>query len=177
MAKIKYSYIENKKLNTHSFYARPIYAGTLDFEELCEEACEDNTYDIDEMRGCVGRFMKAVERETLRGFRCKLGKDFLTVYPNLKLSVKDYTDKETGQLVVATPDMLNAQNGISKLGCSVSSKFSTKFAQEVSWTKVDKSGAVAEEEDDITEGNENVEGGQGNQGGTTPTTNGENSEP
>ena len=59
MAKIKYVAKENVKTGTHSFYAAPIPNGTLSFDELLEEACEDNTYDIDEMRGCVGRFMKA----------------------------------------------------------------------------------------------------------------------
>ena len=98
--------------------------------------------------------MKALQRNVLKGFRCQLGKDFLTVYPNLSLSVKDR--EVNGQTVVATPDMLNAANGKSRLGCTVSPKFSQKFAQEVSWQKVDQSGAPAEEGDDITQGNENV---------------------
>ena len=34
-------------------------------------------------------FMKAVKRNVLKGFRCQLGDNFLTVYPNLQLSVKD----------------------------------------------------------------------------------------
>ena len=54
--------------------------------------------------------------------------------------------------------MHDSKNAISRVGSSVSSKYSKQFAQEVSWQKVDKTGAVVDE-DDITQGNENVEGG------------------
>jgi hypothetical protein len=50
----------------------------------------------------------------------------------------------------------------------VHSKFSQKFASEVSWQKVDASGSPVEEQEDITQGNENVNGGgepSGNGGG------------
>lgn len=151
MAKIKYKAAEQTINGKHVVYAVPQTAGTLTFDELCDEACEDNTYSIEEMKGCVGRFMKTVQRQVQRGWRCALGDQFLFIYPNLQLSVKDYTDKETGQLVVATPAMLNAQGGKSRLGCSVSPKFSQQFAQNVSWTKVDGEGNPADEED-VTEG-------------------------
>ena len=39
-------------------------------------------------KACVTEFMKAVKRNVLKGFRCQLGDNFLTVYPNLQLSVK-----------------------------------------------------------------------------------------
>ena len=80
MAKIKYGVKENTKTGTHSWYAVPIFNGTLSFNELCEEACEDNTYSVEEMTGCVSKFMKVVQREAARGFRCKLGTDFLTLF-------------------------------------------------------------------------------------------------
>ena len=157
MSKVKYTVKENSRVGTHSFYAIPVPTGVLEFRELCEEACEDNTYSIEEMTGCVSKFMKAVQRETLRGFRCKLGEDFLTVYPNITVSVKDHKDKE-GNDVIATAAMVTANNAKSRLGCSVHKKFSAKFAAEVSWQKVDASGAAIEDED-ITQGNDNVENG------------------
>ena len=153
--KIKYTVKENTKTGTHSFFALPVFNGKLSFEELCNEACEDNTSDIDEMKGCVGRFMKAVQREVARGFRCELGTNFLTIYPNITVSVKDYTDKKTGQLVVATADMVTARNAKSRLGCTVNPKFSDQFAKTVTWQKIDANGDEIEE-DDITEGNDNV---------------------
>ena len=74
-------------------------------------------------KACVTEFMKAVKRNVLKGFRCQLGDNFLTVYPNLQLSVKDTEDPETHAPVVATAEMLNAANGKSRLGCTVAAKF------------------------------------------------------
>lgn len=163
MAKVKYKAAEQTINGTHVVYAVPQPAGTLTFDELCDEACEDNTYSPEEMKGCVGRFMKTVQRQVQRGWRCSLGDHFLFIYPNLQLSVKDYTDKKTGELVVATAEMLNAQNGKSRLGCSVSPKFSQMFAQNVSWTRVDGQGNPTSEED-VTD-NENPAGSGDNGGG------------
>ena len=121
------------------------------------------------MMGCVSKFMKIVQRETTRGFRCKLGKDFLTVYPNIQLSVKDGKNPD-GTVKVATAKDVKANNAKSRLGCTVSSKFSDLFEASVSWQKVDKYGnAVDEEEDDITQGNGNVDPNSGDTpGGDTP---------
>ena len=58
MAVIRYTAKENTKTGTHSWYAYPVFTGTLSFEELCEEACDDNTYSVEEMTGCVSKFMK-----------------------------------------------------------------------------------------------------------------------
>ena len=129
----------------------PIFNGTLSFNELCEEACEDNTYSVEEMTGCVSKFMKVVQREAARGFRCKLGTDFLTVYPNIQCSVKDE---------------LNPDKTVKKAAES-KDKYSLLFANSVSWQKVDKNGnVIEEEEDDITQGNGNVDPNSGE----TPTT-------
>ena len=158
MSKVKYFAKENKKVGTHSFFAVPQFSGKLTFAELCEEACEDNTYSVEEMIGCVSRFMKTIQREVGRGFRCEVGSNFLTVYPNISVSVKDYTDEKTGQLVVATADMVTARNAKSRLGCTVNPKFSDQFAKTVTWQKIDANGNEIEE-DDITEGNDNVNNG------------------
>ena len=109
--------------------------------------------------------------ETTRGFRCKLGKDFLTIYPNIQLSVKDGKNPD-GTVKVATAKDVKANNAKSRLGCTVSSKFSDLFEASVSWQKVDKYGnAVDEEEDDITQGNGNVDPNSGDTpDDTTPVT-------
>ena len=41
MAKIKYKVLENKKVGTHSFYAVPVPHGTLSFDEVIREACQN----------------------------------------------------------------------------------------------------------------------------------------
>lgn len=132
-------------------------------DELLEEALDGKSIEPSVARAGLVEFMKAVKRNVLKGFRCQLGEDFLTIYPNIYASVKDHKDKE-GNMVVATSDMVTANGAKSRLGCTVHKKFSAQFAQEVSWQKVDQNGAVVEEED-ITQGNENVENG----GTTTPS--------
>ena len=67
-------------------------------------------------KACVTEFMKAVKRNVLKGFRCQLGDNFLTVYPNIQLSVKDTEDPETHAPIVATAEMLNAANGKEPTG-------------------------------------------------------------
>ena len=177
MAKIKYAVKENTKTGRHSWYAVPVFNGTLSFNELCEEACDDNTYSVEEMAGCVSKFMKVVQREATRGFRCRLGNDFLTVYPNLQCSVKDELNPDNTVKKAAEAKDVRANNAKSRLGCTVSSKFSAQFAASVSWQKVDKNGNEIEEEDDITQGNSNVDpdsgdGGDSSTGGSEQGTGG-----
>ncbi len=175
MAKIKYTVKENTKTGTHSWYAVPVFNGTLSFSELCEEACDDNTYSVEEMIGCVSKFMKIVQREAARGFRCKLGNDFLTVYPNIQCSAKDELNPDGTVKTPATAKDVKANNAKSRLGCTVSPKYSLQFAASVFWQKVDKDGNNIEEGDDITQGNSNVDpnsseptGEEPNTGGDTP---------
>jgi hypothetical protein len=164
MAKVKYYARENTAVGTHSYYAIPIPNGTLSFDELLEEAMDGKSVEPSIARACVTEFMKAVKRNVLKGFRCQLGDNFLTVYPNLQLSVKDTEDPNTHEPIVATADMLNAANGKSRLGCTVAPKFSRQFSEEVSWQKVDPSStAAATGEDDITDDDSN-----GGNGGNTP---------
>lgn len=114
------------------------------------------------MTGCVSKFMKVVQRETARGFRCKLGNDFLTVYPNIQCSVKDERNLDGTIKKVAEAKDVKANHTKSRLDCTVSSKYSALFAASASWQKVDKNGnAIEEEEDDITQGNENVDPNSG----------------
>ena len=163
MAKVKYYAKENTKMGTHSFYAVPVPNGTLTFDEVCEEACRNTSVEPSFMKAAVAEYMKAVKSNVLKGFRVPLGDQFLTIYPNLNASVKDTKDKD-GNLVVATAKMLTANKGKSRLGASVSIKFSQLFAQEVSWQKIDeRTGAAVEDEEDITE-----EPGGDTPGGDTP---------
>lgn len=164
MAKVRYVAKENTRMGTHSFYAVPVPNGTLTTDELLDEALDGKSVEPSIAKAVITEFMKTVQRNVKKGFRCQLGDKFLTIYPNLSLSVKDTKDEKTGEVTVATAQMLNAANGKSRLACSVHQRFSQQFAQEVSWQKVDLTGATVEDED-ITQGNENVEGGNGDEGG------------
>jgi hypothetical protein len=169
MAKIKVKIVENTHVGTHSFYAVPQWAGTLSTEEILEEALDGKSIEPSVAKAAIEEFMKAVQRNVKKGFRCQLGKEFLTVYPNIQASVKDEKDKTTGETIVATADMVNIATGKSRLGCTVSKKFSSQFAADVSWTREKGVSAATDDdnEDDITQGNENTEtpaGGDGNGG-------------
>ena len=83
MAKVKYYAKENSSIGTHSFYAVPIPNGTLTFDELLDEAMDGKSVEPSIAKACVTEFMKAVKRNVLKGFRCQLGDNFLTVYPNI----------------------------------------------------------------------------------------------
>jgi hypothetical protein len=52
----------------------------------------------------------------------------------------------------------------SRLGATVSKKYSAQFAAEVSWQRVDASGAAVEEED-ITDNGDTPSGGSDDNGG------------
>ena len=171
MAKVKY-YAKEKtmvstnrpKVGTHSFYAVPVPKGTLTFNEVCEEACRNTSIEPSIMKAAVAEYMKTVQANVLKDFRVPVGEQFITVYPNLNASVKDTEDKQ-GNKTVATAKMLTANKGRSRLGASVSIKFSQEFASQVSWQKVDERTGAEIPEEDITDGADDNTGG----GGTTPS--------
>ena len=152
MAKVKYYAKENTKVGTHSFYAVPVPNGTLTFNEVCEEACRNTSIEPSIMKAAVAEYMKTVQSNVLKGFRVPVGEQFITVYPNLNVSVKDTKDSKTGEVTVATAKMVTANKGKSRLGASVSIKFSQEFAQNVSWQKIDERTGAAVEDEDITDG-------------------------
>ena len=164
MAKVKYTIKENKKVGTHSFYAMPVPNGTLDFMEVCEEACENTSIEPSLMRAAVAEYMKAVKRNVLKGFRCALGDQFIYVYPNLEASLKDKKDAQGNIIEVAKIEDFTLAGAKSRLGATVSKKYSAQFAAEVSWQRVDASGAAVEEED-ITDNGDTPSGGSDDNGG------------
>ena len=161
MAKIKYSVHENTKVGTHSFYAVPQPNGTLDFDEVCEEACTNTSIEPSIMRAAVTEYMKVVKRNVLKGFRVSVGEQFLFVYPNLMASVKDKKDAQGNVIKAVTVEDFSLTGAKSRLGASVSKNFSAEFANKVSWQRVDaKTGLPVEE--DITD---NGGGGGGTNNG------------
>lgn len=160
MAKIRYFVRENSRLGRHSYYAVPYPNGTLTFQELCEEACENTSIEYPVMVAAVSFFIKVVQRNLLKGYRTQLGDDFVTLYPNISLSVKDEVDEHGNVVKAATAKMVTAANAKSRLGATVHPKFSSVFASNVSWQKVDeKSGTTVD--DDIIEPNPYEPGGGG----------------
>ena len=67
---------------------------------------------------------------------------------------------------IGMPSDRPADNGKSRLGCTVAAKFSRQFSDEVSWLKVDpQAAAAASGEEDITEGGDNQGGSNGGSNG------------
>ena len=159
MAKVKYTIKENKKVGTHSFYAIPVPNGTLDFMEVCEEACENTSIEPSLMRAAVAEYMKAVKRNVLKGFRCAVGEQFIYVYPNLEASLKDKKDAQGNIIEVAKIEDFTLAGAKSRLGATVSKKYSAQFAADVSWQRVDASGAAIDEDDIIDDGGDTPGGG------------------
>ena len=168
MAKVKYTIKENSKFGSHSFYAVPVTNGTLDFMEVCEEACENTSIEPSLLRAAVTEYMKAVKRNVLKGFRCAVGEHFIYVYPNLDASLKDKKDAQGNIVEVAKIEDFTLAGAKSRLGATVSKKFSSQFASEVSWQRVDASGAAVEEEDITDNGSSTTP--DPNTGGETPET-------
>lgn len=159
MAKVKYTIKENKKVGTHSFYAVPVPNGTLDFMEVCEEACENTSIEPSLMRAAVAEYMKAVKRNVLKGFRCAVGEQFIYVYPNLEASLKDKKDAQGNIIEVAKIEDFTLAGAKSRLGATVSKKYSAQFAADVSWQRVDASGAAIDDDDIIDDGGDTPGGG------------------
>lgn len=151
MATLKYFAKENNQVGTHSFYAVPALNGTLTFGEVCAEACRNTSIEPSIMKAAVALYMEAVQANVLKGFRVPIGEQFITVYPNIRVSVKDATD-DKGQFVTATAKMVNANKGTSRLCATVSTKYSQEFASNVSWQKIDERTGATIEDEDITDG-------------------------
>lgn len=113
---------------------------------------------------CGNWVHKGVKQNVLKGFRVPVGDQIITVNPNLNCSVKDTKNQDSTVKEAATAKMVTANKGKSRLGASVSIKFSQEFASQVSWQKIDeRTGAVVEEED-ITDGGSESGGGGDNPG-------------
>lgn len=60
MSKVKFAVKENKTVGTHSFYAVPMFTGTLTSEELLEKACKNTSYEVSMGKAIIAEYMKTV---------------------------------------------------------------------------------------------------------------------
>ncbi len=148
---------------THYVAAKSVLAGTLDFQYLCEEACDGNSIKPSEMVNAVSLFVETVKRNLKKGFRCNVGDQFLTVYPKIRCTAVDEKDPVTGAVThVAEPEEVKASMATCKksIASTVSSVFSQDFASSVQWQKVKANGELVDDEEDDEE-NEDIPGGSG----------------
>jgi len=171
MSKCKFIVKENNAVGRHSFYASHVPTGKLSFDEAIKFACKNTDIEESSMKKDITEFMRTVQDFVMMGYRVDLGDQFLTIYPVISASAKDEVNKQTGEVIkAATADMVKAsmKGATSRLGCSVSNKFSKRFDMEVSWQKVDAKGNEVDDENetDITQNNDPAQGGDNNQGGS-----------
>lgn len=146
---------------THYVAAKSVLAGTLDFQYLCEEACDGNTIKPSEMVNAVSLFVETVKRNLKKGFCCNVGDQFLTVYPKIRCTAVDEKDPVTGAVThVAEHEEVKASMATCKksIASTVSSVFSQDFASSVQWQKVKANGELVDDEEDDEE-NEDIPGG------------------
>ena len=173
--KIPYYARENTKVGVHSFFPQPLPKGTFGFERMCKKAAKNTTIEVHTVRAAVQEYMKCAQEALLEGNRVEIGEQFVTLWPNLKGSVKDELNKDGSIKKAATAKDLTANKCKSRVGATVSSAFSAEFERQVSWVKTDKTGAPVDDDEDATETNEEAaentdqtgQGGTTNQGGTT----------
>lgn len=163
--KINYYARENKQLGSHSFYPQPIGLKTFGFERMCQKAARNTSIEAHTVRAAVEEYVKVAQEALLEGNRVEIGEQFVTLWPNLKGSVKDYTDPDTGKKVVVTAADLTATKCKSRVSATVNAAFSNEFERKVKWVKTDNHGNVIDEPDD-TETNEELTGGDTGTGGT-----------
>jgi hypothetical protein len=173
MAKIKYQVLESNIGGVHSTFAKAIATGALTFDEMCEKACEDSSVEPEIMKAAVARYMKKAQEFLVLGYRIPLGIDFITLRPVLQCSVKDVLNDDGTVKTAATADMVRANNGVSKVGATVSPKFSKIFELKTKWQKVTATGAAVDDDEEdatLTEEETAANGGTqapANGGGTT----------
>lgn len=170
--KISYYARENNKVGKHSFYPQPTNLKTFGFERMCRKAANNTTLEVHAVRAAVTEYIKVAQEALLEGNRVEIGDQFVTLYPNLKGSVKDYEDEKTHELVVVTADDLTANKCRSRVGATVSPVFSEEFSRKVKWVKTDRHGNIIEEEDDTVTNEELANGDDddlngGNGGGSS----------
>ena len=166
--KIAYYARENAKVGVHSFFPQPTNLKTFGFDRMCKKAAKNTTIEEHTVRAAVTEYMKVAQEALLEGNRVEIGEQFVTLWPNLKGSVKDELNEDGTVKRVVTAKDLTANKCRSRVGATVNSAFSNEFARQVKWVKTDKAGNVIEEEDD-TETNE--EAAQQDTGQTTNPTN------
>ena len=179
--KIEYFAKENTKVGTHSFYPQPKSKGTFGFERMCKKAARNTTVEEDTVRQAVREYMKCAQEALLEGYRVEIGEQFVTLWPNLRGSVKDELNQDGTVKKTVTAKDLTALKCKSRVGATVSAVFSDEFERQVKWVKTDKAGNVIDEEDDTLTNEDQLNNepqgtGEGNGGGTTnpPAGGGEN---
>ena len=182
MSKVKYRIREfvptaNQSLGIHSFFAEVVLSNKIDNAELAKKIAARTGFKAYECQAVVAAIADIVSEEVLESNSIELsneqGTKMVSIYPKVSGSISDAdvqkNPEKYNNATVATEEMLTPDMLTWTLGATIGVKFSKNFALNKQAQKVKVTTAdVNDEEEEPT---------SGNQGGTTPTTNGENNEP
>ena len=77
MAKLKLKIAKSNRINPATkqmgYAARVITNGTADYDDIAEDAAEDTTFNVDEIRAAAGIFCRAAAKRLKQGFIVELG--------------------------------------------------------------------------------------------------------
>ena len=77
MAKLKLKIAKSNRINPATkqmgYAARVITNGTADYDDIAEDAAEDTTFNVDEIRAAAGIFCRAAAKRLKQGFIVDLG--------------------------------------------------------------------------------------------------------
>ena len=77
MAKLKLKVAKSNRINPATkqmgYAARVITNGTADYDDIAEDAAEDTTFNVDEIRAAAGIFCRAAAKRLKQGFIVDLG--------------------------------------------------------------------------------------------------------
>lgn len=162
---------------SHSFHAKAVVDNIITNKELAKKVQDRGVGRASEIKGILEEVANIILEEVAENNRVQLESGdgvLVSIYPSCQGSISDAmvqaNPEKYNNATQATADMLTDDMITWSLQAQVGRKFSKQFALNKSATRVAKSAGQqpAAPEDDST---------SGNQGGTTPTTNGENSEP
>ena len=164
---------------SHSWFAESVIAAEISNNDLAEKIQARCGVRYYEAQSVVAAVAEVIMEELLESSRITLtdgkGTKMVSFYPVVKGSITDadvlanqdkYPGKTVAEESMLTPNLLTWTVGAT-MGVKFSKNFAlNKQAQKVKYVASDV--AIPNDEEEPT---------SGNQGGTTPTTNGENNEP
>lgn len=128
--------INETTTRAHCVYAQAVCDKTLTQEEFIARIAKNTTYSESEVTGVLMEAASAVLDACGEGMSVEVLKGWITFYPIVQCTMKDYVD-ENGITVRVTPEMLTLtpKNTRARIGCRVSKIYQNKFDRDVHYEK------------------------------------------
>jgi hypothetical protein len=166
MAKLKLRVIKVKNINLQTKkegrVARVLTNGTADYSDIAEDAAEDTTFNVDEIRAASGIFIRAAAKALKQGFIVDLG-PLGKIYPSCTSGWFENAEDLTMDSVKPTIYYRPSQEVEAAIkGASL------VWAKAGEAEDAEQNGTVSPSTGDDTTGGGSNSGGDGNGGGDDP---------